>query len=180
MTKGKYTKGFRLVELLVVIAIIAILAGAMFMVINPAKLMAKTRDSRRIGEIAGVNKALANALADGKMELAATVVNANDTTTTVLGGGWVSFTLPAGSTGMTDYMTVLPRDPLRGATVGGVTYYYRFRSDLTGWELATWMESIDSALVATNDGGSQNVCTTVPANACQYEIGTDPGLDLIP
>jgi type II secretory pathway pseudopilin PulG len=48
-----------LVELLVVIAIITILAGALFMVINPAKLLAKARYARRITEM----NTMANALA---------------------------------------------------------------------------------------------------------------------
>jgi len=182
MTKGKYTKGFTLVELLVVIAIIAILAGALFLVINPAKLMAKTRDARRIAELTEVNKAIANSLADGKITLAVNAVNANDTAvgTTTGADGWVRFTLPAGSPGMVDYMRVLPRDPLRGTTVSGVTFYYRFASDLNTWELNAWMESIDSAALGINDGGTANACTNVPATACVYEIGTDPGLNLIP
>lgn len=180
MTKGKYTKGFTLVELLVVIAIIAILAGAMFLVINPAALLAKTRDSTRIAELSSVNKAIAAALADGKIVLTVNAVNANDTTTTVLGAGWVRFGLIAPYTqGISDYMTILPRDPLRGAAKGGVTYFYRFASTVTGWELNAWMESIDSAAVAMNDGGNANTCATVPAAACVYEIGTDPSLDLI-
>ncbi len=177
MTKGKYTKGFTLVELLVVIAIIAILAGALFLVINPAALLAKSRDSKRIGELSSVNKAIAAALADSKIILSTNAVNLNDTNTTVLGLGWVRFTrpgTPATGPGIGDYMPVLPRDPLRGAGVTPVTsYYYRFRSTTTAWKLAAWVESIDSAQIATNDGGISNTCTTVPNTACQYEIGTD-------
>lgn len=174
MIKGKYTKGFTLVELLVVIAIIAILAGAMFMVINPAKLMAKTRDAKRISEITQINKAIASALADGKIALGAYGVNATDATTTVLGAGWVQFTLPVGTTvGLGDYLAVLPRDPVK-ATQNGINYYYYFASTTTAWELNAIMESPDSAGTATNDGGSANTCaTTAPAgNLCRYEVGT--------
>jgi len=174
MTKGKYTKGFTLVELLVVIAIIAILAGALFMVINPAKLMAKTRDSKRIAEITELNKAIANSLADGKVTLGAYAVNATDAATAVTGGGYVRFTLPTGTTvGLGDYMPTLPRDPVK-ATVGGINYYYYFASTTTAWELNAIMESPDSAGAATNDGGNANTCaTTAPAgNLCRYEVGT--------
>ena len=179
MTKGKYTKGFTLVELLVVIAIIGVLAGALFLVINPAKLLAKTRDAKRISELTSVNKAIASALADGKITLAPNAVNTVDTATGVTGAnGWVRFGLPAGSVGLADYMPVLPRDPQLGATVGGVAFYYRFQSDITGWKLGAKMESIDSATVATNDGGTQNTCTTVPATACAFEVGTNMTLVL--
>lgn len=182
MTKVKHTKGFTLVELLVVIAIIAILAGALFLVINPAKLMAKTRDSRRVSELTEVNKGIANSLADGKITLGAYGTLANDTATGTTTGadGWVRFVLPVGSPGMVDYMRVLPRDPLRGAGAGAVTsFYYRFASTLTTWELNAWLENIDNAAIATNDGGSANTCTTMPAVACVFEVGTEPGLDLM-
>lgn len=41
----KSTSGFTLIELLVVIAIISILAGALFMVINPAQLQTKSKEA---------------------------------------------------------------------------------------------------------------------------------------
>jgi len=41
----KSTSGFTLIELLVVIAMISILAGALFMVINPAQLQRKSREA---------------------------------------------------------------------------------------------------------------------------------------
>lgn len=180
MPKGKYTKGFTLVELLVVIAIIAILAGALFLVINPAKLMAKTRDSKRIGELASVNKAIANALADGKITLGTFGANTADTATGVLGGnGWVRFGLVGSSNGLQDYMTILPRDPLRGGRVNNVTFYYRFASTTDAWELNALMESEDSNTQAQNDGGNANTCGADPLVSCVYEIGTDPDLDLM-
>ncbi|KKT84374.1 MAG: hypothetical protein UW82_C0023G0001, partial [candidate division WWE3 bacterium GW2011_GWC2_44_9] len=64
MTRKAYTKGFTLVELLVVIAIVVILAGALFLIINPANLLMKARDSKRVSELTELNKALALALAD--------------------------------------------------------------------------------------------------------------------
>lgn len=183
MTKGKYTKGFTLVELLVVIAIIAILAGAMFLVINPAKLMAKTRDAKRIGEINELNKALAAALADSKATLLGTVgtpVTGNSSGSNVAtGGGWLSYT-PGTNGNLSDYIPVLPADPKNT----GVMLYY-FASDGVGWELNTVLESLDNAGKATGDGGNAGTagvggtCATMPDTACRYELGTDVGLNLI-
>jgi len=41
-------KGFTLIELIVVIAIIGVLAGVLLIAINPAALLAKGRDAKRI------------------------------------------------------------------------------------------------------------------------------------
>ena len=53
------TKGFTLIELVVVIAIIAILAGALLLIINPSKLLAKARYARRMTEMETLRSALA-------------------------------------------------------------------------------------------------------------------------
>jgi len=184
MTKGKYTKGFTLVELLVVIAIIAILAGAMFVVINPAKLMSKARDSRRISEVQGVNKAIAAAFADGKITAPAALVSRNSQTTlSVLpdGTGWAGgWTVPANSTSIRDYMAVLPRDPV-GATNTCPKCYYFGMSVAGDWEIDAVLENFDNAQLSINDGGNQGstaTCTAalMPIATCRYEVGTNvPG-----
>lgn len=51
-------EGFTLIELLVVIAIIAILAVVVVLVLNPAQLLAQSRDSNRISDMASLNSAV--------------------------------------------------------------------------------------------------------------------------
>jgi prepilin-type N-terminal cleavage/methylation domain-containing protein len=51
--------GFTLNELLIVIAILAVMAGAVVLIVNPGELMAQARDSTRIGEINSLSSAIA-------------------------------------------------------------------------------------------------------------------------
>lgn len=54
-------RGFTLLELLIVIAILAVLATVAVLVINPAEYLRQSRDTKRIADIAALNKALAMA-----------------------------------------------------------------------------------------------------------------------
>jgi prepilin-type N-terminal cleavage/methylation domain-containing protein len=51
-------KGFTLIELLIVIGILAILATTVVLVLNPAQILAETRDTQRISDLAAVNSAI--------------------------------------------------------------------------------------------------------------------------
>lgn len=51
-------KGFTLLELLIVIAIIAILSVAIVLVLNPAEMLKKSRDSQRISDLSTLKSAL--------------------------------------------------------------------------------------------------------------------------
>src|ERR1017187_8198617 len=51
-------KGFTLIELLVVIAIIAILAIVVVLTLNPAQMLAQSRDANRLSDLATINSAL--------------------------------------------------------------------------------------------------------------------------
>ena len=55
--RHKY-QGFTLIELLVVIAIIAILAVVVVLTLNPAQLLAQSRDANRVSDIATLNSAI--------------------------------------------------------------------------------------------------------------------------
>lgn len=180
MRNGKYTKGFTLVELLVVIAIIAILAGALFLVINPAELMKKGRDSKRMSELNELNKAIAASMANSTA-FTLTVKNdnscspdANARLATGVAGSYLEYTsTPASS--LQTFMPGLPADPRNGdVAVTGTNYCYYFGANATGqWEINALIESADNAKYATGDGGSSQTCTTVPSATCRFEVGTN-------
>ncbi len=52
------TKGFTLIELLIVIGILAILATTVVLVLNPAQILAETRDTQRISDLGVVQSAI--------------------------------------------------------------------------------------------------------------------------
>ena len=54
-----HVKGFTLLELLIVIGILAILSTTMILVINPAELLKKARDSQRLSDFGAVKTAIA-------------------------------------------------------------------------------------------------------------------------
>lgn len=62
--KNKLPKGFTLVELIIVIAIVAILAGAIFVAIDPARRLHETRNARRGADIATILNAIKTYQAD--------------------------------------------------------------------------------------------------------------------
>ncbi len=57
-------KGFTLVELIIVIAIIAILAGAIFVAIDPARRLHETRNARRQSDVSTILDAIKKHQAD--------------------------------------------------------------------------------------------------------------------
>jgi prepilin-type N-terminal cleavage/methylation domain-containing protein len=56
--QARKTEGFTLIELLVVIAIIAVLAVVVILTLNPAQLLAQSRDSQRLSDMATLQSAL--------------------------------------------------------------------------------------------------------------------------
>ncbi len=186
-------KGFTLIELLIVIGIISVLAAATLVVLNPAEMLRKARDSQRIQDIDSLGSALGLYLAE----------ISNPTTGTVLGtcaasGGWCSDGTtgsgPCGSYGTTsrdvdgtgwvpiDFtqlssgapFSALPVDPRNTGN-----YHYVFdctesNGMIDTYELNAKFESnyynSTTTGFVTKDGGNDNDT---------YEKGNDPGLDII-
>ncbi len=162
-------KGFTLVELLVVVAIMGILMAAVVLAINPAEMMAKSRDSTRLSDMVSVRQAIDFAVADGT-NLTATAAAGDSATGTRVstGSGWVNVDV-------SKYLSTLPIDPRNGATFedaagNTVTGKYLYFSDGSAYELNCYLESADNLGRYTGDGGDA---------AGLYEVGTDPGLDLM-
>ena len=157
----KKQKGFTLVELLVVIAIVAILAGAVLIAINPASMMQKARDARRLGDMDTLVKAVNLALTEGEITLtamAAPATSAQADAQVVDGTGWVRTAPATGKVGLSRYVAALPLDP----TNAGI-YVYSFQSTLTDFEMDSALEHADNLIKMTTDGGN---------SATKYEVGT--------
>ena len=159
--------GFTLIELMITISIIAILSGVLMWLINPASLLAKGRDAKRLSDLDSLNKAISLAIADDELTLintgACSDCSSISGTQAVDGTGFVKFTIPIGKTGLSKFLPTLPLDPTNTDP-----YYYTFGSTTTGYEIHSVLESPDNAAKMSTDGGDkQNI----------YELGSD--LDII-
>ncbi len=155
---------FTLVELLIVIAIIGILSAVVVVIINPSQLLLQARDSRRIEEIANINKAILLYITDDNHALGSTntvYVSIPDTTSTcanlglptlpsgwsyhcvstttlrnIDGTGWIPINFNLISHG--SRISILPIDPVNTASSQN---YYTYATGGLSYELTAYFES---------------------------------------
>lgn len=129
----KKKKGFTLIELIVVIAIIAILAGSIFVAIDPARRLQESRNARRASDVAnildsvikyqadndGTHYTTVAALTAGNYHVIGTCASGGNTTCTAQTTQAACVDLSAiGS----NYMAMIPKDPKTG-TDANTDYY---------------------------------------------------------
>lgn len=176
-------KGFTLLELLIVIGILAILSTTIVLVINPAELLAKARDSQRISDLNTLKTAIAFYMTEkpdpfigtydqtyshvSGVKCATTESSSASTTPDINGTGWIPInlaSLPGGSP-----IGALPIDPSPTSkdAADGRYYVYLVNDAATGFKLISRMESTyyktDPNNVGKNDGGEEEQL---------YEVGT--------
>ena len=181
-------KGFTLLELLIVIGILAILSTTVVLVINPAELLAKARDSQRISDLNTVKTAIAYYITEAgnpSIGVSATTyshvanvlctasLKGTSTSQAINGTGWipVNFGALAGGSPISN----LPVDP-NASTASTGNYYYVYLPDATNltFKLIANMES-----AYYKNGGDGNVESTDGGNNVSlYEVGTDMGITI--
>lgn len=160
-------KGFTLIELLIVIAIIVVLAVITLLAINPAQILAKSRDSQRFSDLTTMATAINLYLADNHdfaglggpySSVDAGFVDDNARKLND-GTGWIPLDFSVVSSGAP--ISALPLDPTNDAT-----YNYRFGISVADktYELDAVFEQDDNVAKHGSDGGT---------NVNRYEVGTD-------
>ncbi|HOD01259.1 MAG TPA: prepilin-type N-terminal cleavage/methylation domain-containing protein [bacterium] len=157
-TNKNERKGFTLIEMLVVVALIGILAGVVINVINIPKTQARSRDSKRIGDLKRIQTALELYFAENRKYPVSTSFNyAHNALLSIS---------PA-------YIDQIPKDPFNGENTSNTLsmrcmnnnyvhgYYYISNSTGARYVITTIME----LPLSNNDPGW---CSKVPN--CDYEL----------
>ena len=169
--------GFTLLEVLVTIAVISVLATVLVLAINPAEMLRRSKDSRRLSDIGTIRRAVDLALADDQYMLATVGIIDIDTSTDVTN-------FAGAGVDLSKYLPVIPQDPAYSAAGGSAQIIaagctkgtiardaisYKFWSDGATYILRANMESLGSCELVQNDGNNNET----------FETGTEPGLDAI-
>lgn len=203
--KRKQQKGFTLVELLIVITILVILGVVVVVLIDPAEILAQSRDAQRISDLAaikgatqlvlssttpssancyttaaptGSNQPTANIFTTMMTAVGASGYGTTPTSTAQLvdGTGWVRVNYAAATTGKP--LTSLPLDPTNTLSTG---LYYRWGCN----KYSTYLYEVDASLESekykascTASGCDDKASKDGGNSATRYEIGNT--LDILP
>ncbi|OGM93318.1 hypothetical protein A2372_02895 [Candidatus Wolfebacteria bacterium RIFOXYB1_FULL_54_12] len=188
------TRGLTLVELLITMGILAILASMAVLVFNPVEYVRQSRDTRRIGDLDAINKAIdlytVNKPAITELGTASIVyVSLSDSSSTcgshalpvlppswqyrcvpaadlqkIDGTGWVPINFTSISSGAP--LATLPIDPANA--VAGAQYYM-FIASGRKYELSSGME----AARHMSGGDADKVSTDDGDDSARYETGSN-------
>lgn len=190
--RNKFSASFTLNELLITIAVLAILVGAVVIVLNPGELLAGARDSKRISELNSLAQAItlhSNSIPGGyKGEESTVYISLPDTSTTCsnllsslpsLPTGWSYNCVPEADLRKPDGSGWLPVN--LSAISGGSPWnelpidpenkgelFYLFSKNDDGWALSTAMES-----EKYSPGSSDKPVADGGVSDYKYEIGSN-------
>lgn len=197
-------KGFTLIELLIVIAILALLMSIIIITLNPAELLKKARDTKRVSDLNALRTALNLYVTDKASpdldiygtcatntwfslsgdDACTSLSGVQCTTTNRLtdGKGWVPVDFGSISSGSP--LSALPVDPtnaVSSTSLSNLYYTYQCDSTNTTFELNALVESKYYRSTAYGStAGDGDVCSTDGGNSTLlYEVGSEPGLDLM-
>lgn len=202
--KQSAQKGFTLIELIIVITILVILGVVVVVLIDPAEILAQSRDSQRISDLAAIKGATQLILASGVPSNAGTVCeqSAQPATTAKIwislpsgtsggpatyasttaasstiadGTGWVRVNYASSTTGRA--FSNLPIDPTNSSS-----YYYRwgctYLNSVYEYEVDAKLESAKYKDGCTASGCDEKSAKDGGNSATRYEIGNN--LNVLP
>lgn len=155
-------KSFTLVELLIVIGILGILVVTVLTTLNPGEAQKKSRDAKRMKDIATLQTVIEQYLNDSdgttNPAVCTAVAGCTSSANTACNNGWIT------GADLCPYISSLPTDPLNGAdraavnTVACATatlqMHYKVRMQTDGsYEIQARQESVDNCKNVSQDGG---------------------------
>jgi len=184
---NQQVNGFTLLELLIVVGILGILASVVVLVLNPAEIIKRAQDGKRLSDIGSLNDSINLFKVDegtGYGDVNTVYISIPDTSATCanltllsLPGGWSYACATEANLRNTDGTGWVPVDfssistgapisklPIDSANDDGGELYYSYVADSAEWELNTNLLSEQQLGKETSDGGDD------PA---KYEKGTN-------